>query len=437
MKDKILIIGAGPTGLGAAYRLQELGFKNWNIFERNSYVGGLATSFKDDRGFTWDVGGHVLFSHYEYFDHLLDNILGKDYIEHKRQAYIWIMNRWVPYPFQNNLRYLPKDKVVQCLLGLLRAKSKKNNPHNFKRWISSNFGYGISKYFMLPYNHKVWAHPLEDMSDDWISERISVVDLKKVLTNIIFHQDDISWGPNSYFKFPLFGGTGEIFQRFIPYIDSHLLLKKEVIRIDTKNKEVTFSDGDKETYNILINTMPLDEFIKKSMLTQFFGTIENLKHNSVYIVGLGLKGHCPSNKTWMYFPEDICPFYRVTYFSNYSPNNVPNSGYYSLMCEIAYSRHKPIDKNNIIQDTIQGLVKAKMISEKDKGNIISTYLINADYAYPIPTLKRDNALKSILSYLEQRNIYSCGRFGAWKYEIGNMDHCVMQGVEVINKILTK
>ena len=103
MEDKILIIGAGPTGLGAAFRLQELGHRNWQIFERNNYVGGLSASFKDEKGFTWDVGGHVLFSHYEYFDRLLDNILGRDYLEHKRQAYIRVMNRWVPYPFQNNI----------------------------------------------------------------------------------------------------------------------------------------------------------------------------------------------------------------------------------------------------------------------------------------------------------------------------------------------
>ena len=56
---KIIIIGAGPTGLGAAYRLNELGHQNWVLLEKNDYVGGLSASFVDDAGFTWDVGGHV------------------------------------------------------------------------------------------------------------------------------------------------------------------------------------------------------------------------------------------------------------------------------------------------------------------------------------------------------------------------------------------
>lgn len=58
---KIVILGAGPTGLGAAYRLHEIGYKNWNIYEKNHYVGGLSASFRDKQGFTWDIGGHILF----------------------------------------------------------------------------------------------------------------------------------------------------------------------------------------------------------------------------------------------------------------------------------------------------------------------------------------------------------------------------------------
>lgn len=434
-KAKIIILGAGPTGLGAAWRLKELGHRHWQIFEKNDYIGGLSASFRDEKGFTWDVGGHVLFSHYEYFDRLLDKILGKDYLEHRRWAYIWIMNRWVPYPFQNNIRYLPKDKVVQCVLGLLKAKNKKNNLHNFKDWIFSVFGHGIAKYFMLPHNYKIWAHPLEEMSYSWIAERISVVDIKRVLGNIILRRDDTGWGPNSRFRFPLSGGTGEIFKRFVPHIKDNLFIKKEAIKIDITNKEVIYSDGDRRSYDILINTMPLDGFIKRAGLVRFFEMVKELRYNSVFVVGLGINKLCPSNKCWIYFPEDNSPFYRVTYFSNYSPNNTPQGDYYSLVCETAYSEYRPKSKERIIEDTIQGLINTGILSEEDKKYIVSTYLVNAEYAYPVPALNRDKILDSIQPYLEQNSIYSRGRFGAWKYEIGNMDHCVMQGKEAVDKIL--
>jgi protoporphyrinogen oxidase len=104
---KILILGAGCTGLGAAIRFQELGHDNFLVLEQNGYPGGLATSFVDEQGFTWDVGGHVQFSHYDYFDRLVERALGQAWLHHVRQSYIWIRERFVPYPFQNNIRTLP------------------------------------------------------------------------------------------------------------------------------------------------------------------------------------------------------------------------------------------------------------------------------------------------------------------------------------------
>jgi len=438
MSEKIVILGAGPTGLGAAFRLQELGYVSWEIYERNTCVGGLAASVKDDKGFTWDIGGHVLFSHYDYVDGLIDKLLGDEYLLHQRDAWVWLLNRWVPYPFQNNIRYLPKDEVLECLLGLIKVQGNKDASKNFQEWILTTFGEGIARYFMSPYNRKVWAHPLESMDKNWIAERVSMIGIERVLRNIIYEQDDREWGPNSQFKFPLYGGTGGLFSRFIPYIKDHLTLSEEMVEVDVDRKAVKFSSGRETGYDILINTTPLDQFLLKMTPREdrLVAAAQLLKHNGVFSVGIGIKKPCPSKKCWIYFPEDNCCFYRVTYFSNYSPDNVPDpERYYSLICETSYSESKPEDKDNIIEKTIDGLINAKLITEADKNLIETTYVIQADYAYPIPTLERDKALNTIQPYLEEKGVFSRGRFGAWKYELGNMDHSIMQGVEVINRIL--
>ena len=75
-KTKVVIIGAGPTGLGAAYRLKELGHENFVMYDRAPYIGGLSASFTDAAGFTWDIGGHVMFSHYKYYDDCFDKLHG-------------------------------------------------------------------------------------------------------------------------------------------------------------------------------------------------------------------------------------------------------------------------------------------------------------------------------------------------------------------------
>jgi protoporphyrinogen oxidase len=344
----------------------------------------------------------------------------------------------VPYPFQNNIRYLPGKKMQECLFGLLVARLQKTRAAvNFKEWILANFGQGIAKYFMLPHNSKVWAHPLEEMSYAWVGDRVSVVDLKRIIGNIVFFREDASWGPNSRFKFPLYGGTGGLFEKFVPYIKQNLALNKKVKRIESKYKKIIFDDNSEDNFDFLINTMPLDQFICRSDLKELQPAAGELKHNGVLVVGIGIKKKSPSGKCWVYFPENNAPFYRLTYFSNYSFNNVPSGDYYSLMCESSYSQHRVLDRETIIENTIQGLINTKILSIEDRKGIVSTYVIDAEYAYPIPTLSREELLKNIHPYLEEKDIYSRGRFGAWKYEIGNMDHCVMQGAGTVNKILER
>ena len=137
----------------------------------------------------------------------------------------------------------------------------------------------------------------------------------------------------------------------------------------------------------------------------------------------------------MYFPQSDSPFYRVTYLSNYSPNMTPEGDYFSLLAETSYSRFKTISKETIIEETIQGLINSNLLKEEDRLKIVSTYLIDTLYSYPIPFLGRDRVLKDIQSFLTGVSIYSRGRFGGWKYEVGNMDHSVLQGMEVVDRIL--
>ncbi len=135
----------------------------------------------------------------------------------------------------------------------------------------------------------------------------------------------------------------------------------------------------------------------------------------------------------MYFPEDNCPFYRVTVFSNYSPNNVPDiNQHWSLMAEVSESECKAVNAETVVEETIQGMLNTKLIESRD--DIISVWYKALDYGYPTPSVDRDKALVKVLPELDKIGIYSRGRFGAWKYEVSNQDHSLMQGVEIINKL---
>ncbi len=440
---KYLIIGSGPTGLGAAYRLKELGITDFHILERESYIGGLATSFTDENGFIWDVGGHVQFSHYQYFDDLMLKILGSDgWLNHQRESWVWMKNRFVPYPFQNNIRYLPQDSMWKCLEGIIDIYKNPpvGQPAHFEDWIKATFGQGIADEFMMPYNFKVWAYPPKEMSYSWIGERVAVTDLKRASKNVIFGLDDLSWGPNNTFQFPKYGGTGNIWKSMgekLVGLDN-ITLNETVIEVDAEAKTVKTASGEIYGYEFLLSTMPVDILTKLTPQTKatLAPIASGLKYSSTNIVGIGLNGQAPESlatKCWMYFPESNSPYYRITVFSNYSPNNVPNPGsQWSLMAETSESFAKPVNHATLVEETIKAMKEDQLIPED--ADIVSQFSIRFDYGYPTPSVGRDEILKQVLPALEKMDIYSRGRFGAWKYEVSNQDHSLMQGVEWANRM---
>jgi hypothetical protein len=158
----------------------------------------------------------------------------------------------------------------------------------------------------------------------------------------------------------------------------------------------------------------------------------------------------------LYFPEDNCPFYRATIFSNYSPYNQPDASkqlptmqladgskpadtgakpgpYWSIMLEVSESSMKPVNMESLLADCIQGLVNTEMIKPNDE--IVSTYHRRFDHGYPTPTLEREGVLTKLLPKLQDKDIYSRGRFGSWRYEVGNQDHSFMLGVEAADHIV--
>jgi protoporphyrinogen oxidase len=433
----IAIVGAGPCGLACGRELDLLGHGNWRIYERESHAGGLASSILDAQGFTWDHGGHVVFSHFGEFDRLLEETMGDEVYSHDRSSYVRFDDRWVPYPFQNNLRYLPSEAAYECVLGLIEAPG--GNPEmDFATWMEVTFGGGITYHFMRPYNFKVWATPPERMASNWIAERVSVVDHRRALRSIVFEEDDLGWGPNNTFVFPAEGGTGEIYRRLAFRFGEHIDYGRDLVQIDAEEKRLLFADGREESYTALVSTMPIDHLVRRLQHCpdNVRAAAEDLEHNSVYMVGVGYESPLKDDKSWMYFPQDNTPFYRATNFAKYSPANVPDADtgrYCAYMTEVSHSRYKHESLEGLEDRVEEGLRSAGVI--EGRPNVASATVVNIDYAYPVPTLKRDAALRTIHPWLMEHGIYSRGRFGSWRYEMGNMDHAVKMGSDVARRIL--
>ncbi|MEX1181588.1 MAG: FAD-dependent oxidoreductase [Gemmatimonadota bacterium] len=436
------MLGAGPTGLSAAWRLEELGHRSWDLYEAGPVSGGLAASVMDEQGFTWDHGCHVLHSHYAYVDALMEAALGDDWVEHVRETWVWLRQRWIRYPLQNNIWRLPTNDVARCLDGLLvsvLANGNGKSVHTFEDWLRASFGSGIHEIFMEPYNRKVWGYPTEHLGVGWMRDRVAQVDVRRVARNVVLQEDDDGWGPNATFRYPLRGGTGAIWRSLAEQLPAERLhFGSRVVAVHASRRTLVLEDGREVTYDHLICTMPLDRLLSiitdvpelRAFTGQFIRT-------STHVVGVGFQGPTPPelrSKSWMYFPELDTPFHRVSVHSNYSPFNVPCPGaQWSLLAEIGESPLKPIDGRTVVEDTLAGFYRCGLVPAGTA--IVSRWHRRLEYGYPTPWLGREEVLAPVNDALERLCIFSRGRFGAWKYEVSNQDHSVMQGAEVVERIL--
>ena len=437
---KHLILGAGPAGIGAAMRLHESA-ADWLLCERAMEPGGTSASFVDEKGFTWDFGGHVLFSHYEAFDKRI-NATRPDpgaWLNHQRESWIWYGDRFIPYPFQYNIHRLPGQDAAACLRGIEEAMRTPRlaPPANFRELLLRSFGLPICERFMFPYNDKVWAWPLEEMDCDWIGERVAMPDIARIRSNLEQRHDDMSWGPNNVFRFPNRGGTGAIWKALAASLPpARLHFQAEAVAIDLLARKVHLRDGRTITYESCISTLPLDELARMAGDPHLAPRLP-LKFSSTNVVGIGLAGVPPPEvrtKCWMYFPRANSPYYRVTVFSNYSPAHVPRPGeQWSLMAEVSESPFKPVAPDALVGACVEALVEDRLIP--DPQQVVSTAARRVPYGYPTPFVGRRACVAELLSALEGHGVYSRGRFGAWTYETGNMDHAFMQGFECAERLL--
>ena len=465
-RSRIVIIGAGPTALGAFHRLHKLGIMHSNmqlvILEQGNKTGGLAVSMRDKNGFLWDMGGHVVFSHYKLFDDTLDEALS-EWNKRVRAAFVFMKGsdgkrRFIPYPVQNNLYAMDKADQRKCVEGLQTVVDSKDRtkPVNFDQWLVNNFGQGLCEVFMRKYNRKVWTVDPEVMNAVWVGERLAIPDMEKIKKEISLHNlgkrvESSDWGPNHFFRFPSHDGTGGIWKAVADKLPSGMIhFQQKVVGVNVHEKKLTVTSQATKDYTIsydhLITTAPLDVFLsiiedEDPLSLQMKGLANQFLYSHTHVLGIGLRGQPPkhlSYKSWMYFPDTDSPFYRVTVFSNYSDDHVPDAQHYwSLMCEAAepMSGADPNywNEDTLLKETVNALIGYEFIT---KDLVVSTFHHRLEHGYPVPFLYRDTFLDIIQPWLESNHIFSRGRFGGWRYEVGNQDHSFMQGVEVADLIMT-
>lgn len=428
----IAILGAGLTGLSAAYHLGT----QYEVFEREAEVGGLCRTM-ERAGFCFDYTGHLLHLRQDYTKQLIDTFLPKCYQQHTRKARIYLQERYLDYPFQANIHALPPAVIKECLLGFLAtlnnntpAPSASSTP-SFRKWVLDTFGVGVARHFMLPYNQKLWRVPLEELAADWVSWSIPKPTLDEFLNGVLGIENR-AFGYNPTFLYPRRGGVSQLPQAFARQLDENRLhLNTCAVSIDPVQHLVSFADGSRCHYEHLISTLPLKHLIGllHAPPPEIAHAAGQLRYVSVYDVNIGIKRPNISDAHWLYFPEPEFPFYRVGFPTNFSDYVAP-SGCSSMYVEVSRLPHETIPEAELRDQVCTGLQRCKLLRPSD--DILVCDVAHIECAYVIHDLHRARALDIIFPYLQQHNILSAGRYGAWEYS--SMESAILAGQSAARSI---
>lgn len=422
----IVILGAGIAGLSAAFHLKE---KEYEIFEREGGVGGLCRSTSQD-GFTFDYTGHLLHLSQPYAQKLLNDLLPDLLIRHRRNSAIYFKGTYIPFPFQANLWALPKEIARECLIEFIQASCEEaKGGDDFLSWIYRAFGPGIAKYFMIPYNEKLWRVPLDEISPEWVERFVPCPTLEEVVDGAL-GVNLKGFGYNQEFLYPRQGGIQVLPQAFLSVVnDVHL--GKEAKSIDIEKRVIQFQDGSETTYSTLISSLPLNELLQRlEPLPEEIKEAEaHLRHVSVLNLNLGVGRERISNYHWVYYPEPVYPFYRVGFFNNFSPQLAPK-GTSSIYVEISYLPSHPPSVDHVREETLSSLAACGVLREGDE--ILTEKILMIKHAYVIYDLFRQQHLTQVIQFLRSHNIYPIGRYGLWEYSA--MEEAILQGKEVAEGI---
>lgn len=475
-----IVVGAGPTGLSAAYHLGEHSL----LLESGATVGGWCRSIVDN-GFTFDCAGHIMFSNDPYVHQLYDKLLGDNVHWQDREAWIYSHGVYTRYPFQGALYGLPPEVLKECIVGAIEARfgsvrdkpapvpatatgagratvrpaatepdpkaaaitdccadgiaestaplvpferagrAQRSEPQNFEEFIYKVWGAGVAKHFAIPYNRKLWAVPLNEIETSWLGGRVPLPNLEEMIDGAL-RPVPKPVGPNARFGYPLHGGFQALMDGFLPLLRGELELNARVTEVHAARHQLVLADGRRYAYDQLISTMPLPRLVRMigaEAPRAVREAAEKLRHVSVRCVNLGVARPNITDKHWVYYPEDTV-FHRIFMQGNASPLcNAP--GGFGLTCEITYSATKPLpcSGDELIDLCIADCIRTGLLREDDR--IIARNEIDMPYAYVVYDHARLQNFRVIDEWCARHDIILAGRYSEWQYY--NSDHAFLAG----------
>ena len=438
--SSVIIFGAGPAGLTAAYELVKTGVR-CTVVEAQDVVGGLARTVHY-KGYRFDIGGHRFFTKVAAVEQLWREILGDDLLTRRRLSRIYYNGKFFSYPLKpiNAVRGLGVRESLRCIGSYGWAQLCPELPEDsFAAWVSNRFGRRLYKIFFKTYTEKVWGVPCSEIQAEWAAQRIQGLSLLTAVKNAVFggssgqdgSKKDVVKTLIDEFLYPRHG-PGMMWERVREIIET----QGSRVLFNAPARRVFWEPGRVKAVEAGEETMTGDHFVSSVAVRDLVESLfpaapENvraaaarLQYRDFLTVALIIRRRDVFPDNWIYIHDAAVKLGRLQNFKNWSPEMVPDPETTCLGLEYFCSRGDELWNLSDEELIKLGTREIASLGFVDAREVTDGHVVRMEKAYPVYDRHYAAALAEIRDFLGSlENLQLVGRNGMHRYN--NQDHSML------------
>ncbi len=451
-EHRVVIIGAGPAGLTAAYQLQKYGISP-TVLEASDQVGGISRTVRRD-GWRFDIGGHRFFTKVQAVDDLWHEILpAEDFLLRPRKSRIFYKGKYYDYPIKaaNALRNLGPVEATRCVGSYVAARARPpKDQTNYEGWLVARFGWRLYRTFFKTYTEKVWGIPVKEMPADWAAQRVKSLSLGKAIANALTprrNQKEIT-SLIEEFQYPKYGPgmMWEVCRDKVEAAGGTIVMDAPVVGVrhaDGRATAVVTAGEDgrpvEHPCTAVVSSMPISELIDAMdppAPEEVRAAAKDLRYRDFLTVALVIPAaKVPWDDNWIYIHDPTVRTMRIQNFGSWSPylvaegKNVLGLEYTAREGDSAWTA--PDDQ--LIEEAKRELEYLGLV---EAGDVEHGYVVRQLKAYPIYDDRYAANVEVLRRWLAAAvpNVHPVGRNGMFRYN--NQDHSMFTAMLTAENIAT-
>ena len=445
----VVIIGAGPAGLTAAYELGRYG-RRATVLESDDQVGGISRTVERD-GWRFDIGGHRFFTKVERVEEFWHEVLpDEDFMLRPRKSRIYYQGKFYDYPLKasNALRNLGVIEAIRCVVSYAWARIRPPKRQDmYEGWLVARFGSRLYHHFFKTYTEKVWGHPPAEMPADWAAQRVKNLSLASAVINALLpkrNQKDIT-SLIEEFQYPRLG-PGMMWERCQELVEDQgtkVVMNTRVMKLRHQGGQVRSAiascDGALTEYqtSAVISSMPINELVQAfdpPVPAPVAKAAADLYYRDFLTVALVVpESAVPWDDNWIYIHDPTVKTMRIQNFGSWSPFLV-KAGRNVLGLEYTVEEGDE-SWTSADEDLVrQGAEELGRLGLLDPSQVEAGYVVRMPKAYPYYDQDYSANVDMIRAWLAENaaNVFPVGRNGMHRYN--NQDHSMYTAMLTVENL---